>query len=161
MKRVRCESVLPADAVQWITASGCQHFALGHTPTIVQVQQKDGYAPTRRKRLNARSVQTKVARPLLAPWMKQGRDALSLRVHGCEVGTFVTIAGATCPREVFRCGCPAMFLGDDVIGLVGIKDIIFVNETVFASAECTFARFATQGLRHATFSRHRAYDACF
>ena len=93
------------------------------------------------KWLDASTLQPKVARPLLTTWMEQWGYAPTLWIHRGDIGALEAIARAACPGEIVERRRAAVFLGDDVIGLVRIEHITLVNETVFASAKSPIARF--------------------
>ena len=73
----------------------------------------------------------------MSAWVKKTDDFPGLGVFGRKVRTFPAIAVPAGKRKIVRCRFPVMLLGDDVICLVRLVSVVFVDEAVLTTTTGT------------------------
>ena len=108
-------------------------MAHSHAFFGVQLKQKNRRPPHGRESHDAGTIQGKMLGPTVAAGMEEWYDGVGVRVHGGEVWTLATITVGTGQRQVLLGGGAAVLHGDDVIGFVLKKDVLFVDEAILAA----------------------------
>jgi hypothetical protein len=92
--------------------------------------------PYRRSANELRANPAEVARPLVAPWMKEPSDLASCRVHTGNVWTLMIVAREAGKREIACNRSASMFPCDNVIDLMRQRDAALRKFAVLA-ARCS------------------------
>ena len=86
----------------------------------------------------------------MLPGVEQCDGEASVRVNGRGVAPFVPVAKDAGVGEVFERGIAAMFSAEDVIDLVRISGIVFVDQAVFAAEISAFGNSLAKRRRNVT-----------
>ncbi len=92
--------------------------AYGDALRLVETKQRSGSASYRRERINPRSIPAKMIRPPICAGMKKARNRATRGINRGNIRSFAVVAGVTRISEVIESRPPAMFGGNDMIGLV-------------------------------------------
>ena len=88
--------------------------------------------------------------PLVPSRVEQGDGEPGVRVDCRSIAAFVPVAKDTCVGEVFERGISAMFAAENVIDLVRMSGIVFVDQAVFAAGVGAFGNLLAKGRRNVT-----------
>jgi hypothetical protein len=75
----------------------------------------------------------KVFRPFVGAWIEEQYDLVGFWINGCKVTTFEIIASKACQGEILRRSLTAVSASSDVIELMRVFRILFMQQAVFAS----------------------------
>lgn len=121
------------DICSRIASGSLKLFAHAETRKSVELKQLDCGTAISGASHDARTFKVEMIGPMVASRMKELNNLASLRIHGREIGTFLTITVETSQREIFRRSRSAMLHRNNMIRLVkGEED--FRDKTVFATA---------------------------
>jgi hypothetical protein len=93
----------------------------------IQLQEKFRDLSDQSEGHNTFPVETEMASPAVSAWMKQADHPICLGVDRRDVAPLVPIANRAGPGKVFRCGLPAMLHGDDMVWLVELPGVVFME----------------------------------
>jgi hypothetical protein len=86
-----------------------------------------------------RAVPSKMAFPMLLPWMKQWHELTAHWINARDVGSFMFIAMQATPRQILNNRRSTMLLGDDVVHLERQWVVHSRQMTVLAPVPCDLA----------------------
>jgi hypothetical protein len=84
--------------------------------------------------------------PAILARMIQQHDGTGIGIHGSEVRPLPAIASYASKSEVFGNGCPAVLDGNDVVRLMEVQKVLFLDQTILASPPSALPNDLTNGV---------------